>query len=332
MIMIRFLVFLYNPNEERPQRLAVVTPPFTSPSTVKILLKTAKFEKQESLVVSGEKDSLEKLVSQVERLDLTDWLAIEEWQPLKEKITKLVESIEGLSVFDTSDDDSIVFGDEKEEVTASKNYPKDLPQGQEPLWDDVKEKYSHLLKGDKDKKEAILRKLYSETAKRYGMVPFSYMNIDSKKKFLIAILETGEKKAHTFLDKITKYLLSEKLIKRATGLKFDGNEPCPNKHSTHRLCHTLTWTLAKEKTWLDLLKYLTLKEAFNPLGPKLLVLKVNQNTEIEIYRNTDDKVTVSIVHNLSQKDLEALLGAEVSNPSRELNRLGKLWQEKGAIG
>jgi len=328
-ISLRFLVFFYDPKEERPNRLAVVTPLFTSPSAVKALMKTAKFENRSSLVVTGEKDNLEKLVSKVERLDVTDWLKLEDWDSIKSQLVSVVEGIEGLSVFETPDDESIVFGDEK--ITAKTAYPPDLPKGQEEIWDDVREKYKNLLKGNKDYREAVLRKLYNETAQRLGLVPFTFTSSNSEKKDLLVLLESGEKRAHDLLKKVARHALSEGVLKRVTNSKFSHSEVCHTKMSGFKLCHSLTWTLGTEKSWRDLVKFLTLKEAFHQVGPHLLTIKINAKTEIDIYDTKDQKVSVTIAHTLSQSDVRTLVGTEVSNPVRELNRLGRKWHEQGKI-
>jgi hypothetical protein len=124
MIAIRFLIFFYDQKEDRSHRLAAVTPLFSSPSAIKTLMKTAKFEGRPSLVVTGEKEHLEKLVKKVERLDVTDWLAIDTWEPLKENLIKTVESLEGLSVYEPTDEQLVVG---KEEVLAGKKYPPTFP-------------------------------------------------------------------------------------------------------------------------------------------------------------------------------------------------------------
>lgn len=106
----RFLVFFFDPKKERPDRLAAVSPLFTTPSAINILVKTAKFGECESLVVTGEKGDIARLVTKVERLDVTDWMHLEKWDLIRKQITDLVESIEGLSVFDLPKSESIVLG------------------------------------------------------------------------------------------------------------------------------------------------------------------------------------------------------------------------------
>lgn len=329
MICIRFLVFFYDEKEDRHHRLAAVTPLFSSPSAVKTLMKTAKFDSRPALVVTGEKNQLEKLVKQVERLDVTEWLAIETWEPLKEKLTETVNSLEGLSVYEAGGDEQIVLG---QVVVAAKKYPVDLPPENQNLWDEIYKLYRPKIKGDEDHKAAVHRRLYTEIAKKKGLVPWTLIPQAEKRQEIIDKLVEGEAKAHTLIAKLVRHATSEGLIKKAKSVQFQGADQDSQGISRYCLVHTLCWTLTQDDKWRSLVDYLLKKEAFHQVGPRMLKIKINQLTDLEIYgANFEKTVTLQICHRLTEAQTIDLIGVQVSNPIRELNRMGQLWHDKGVF-
>ena len=326
---IRFLIFFYDAKEDRHHRLAAVTPLFSSPSAIKTLMKTAKFVGRPSLVVTGSKEQLEILISKVERLDVTDWLKLEEWSEIEAQLKSTVQSIEGLSVYETyrDDDEQVVFGDE---IVLGKYYPTDLPAQNRSLWDSVYDTYKKLMKGDEDTKAAIHRRLYTEIAHRQGVVPWVSFKPNGHRSELVEKLVSGEAKASALLEKLARHSISEGHVKSAKSVKFYGADKDHEGHSVFNLTHEVVWTLAKNASWKDLVKYLLGKEAFNVLGPRMLTLSVNQVTDVEIYgSDTENKVVIHIVHPLTHSQIVDLVGADLPDPVKELNRIGRLWHEKG---
>jgi hypothetical protein len=149
------------------------------------------------------------------------------------------------------------------------------------------------------------------------------------KEDLVKKLEEGEAKAHEILERLLRHAVSEGLVKKAQGVKYLGAEEDNSGVSRLMMAHGLTWVLSDSTSWKNLADYLVKKEAFNRHGLKMISLKINPLTDLEIYgENGTPTASVFIYHRLTQAQASDLLG-DVSNPVRELNRLGKMWHELG---
>ena len=193
MISIKYQLFFFDPSQNRENRLVAIQPLFHSPSAIKILLKTAKFEDKDAIVYSGRNDDLEELLKNVARLDTTEWLDFG-FDEISKAIDDMAKDL-GISRFklEIHDGDEQVLGDPPEldegegdkmlvEGLAKKDmYPIDIPEKSRWLWDDIKKNWRSEIKKrsgkDLDKKEAVLRILYTHSAAKLGIVPFSFTTI-----------------------------------------------------------------------------------------------------------------------------------------------------------
>jgi len=254
-ITIKYQVFFFDPAQNRENQLQAIQPIFHTPSAIKVLMKTAKFEDKQMFVFSGLEEDLLQFVQKVERLDVTDWLD-KDGDGIAVEMDKLSENFK-VSRFELNNnpeyDDEQVLGDPPEdEVTAAKKrkgrYPADVPERSKDIWDNITKSYSRVINKscgkDKDKKLAGQRILYYQAARRLGIVPYSKMsdqlNIDKSK--MIDDIESGEKKASKTISRWERHLKSDGTLKRAKAIKYLCSE-FENTTSRYYIAHAIEWIL-----------------------------------------------------------------------------------------
>jgi len=136
-LMVKYQLFLLDPNAEKQNMLISIDPPFNFPTAVDQVMKTSKFEKLQGLVVIGLEEPIDEYLKQVERLDVTDWLDYD-CEQRKAAMKELAEKL-NLTCSEKlrePDSEEMVYGEE--EITAKKyDTPIDLPEANREIWDAV---------------------------------------------------------------------------------------------------------------------------------------------------------------------------------------------------
>lgn len=339
MITIKYQVFFFDPAQNRENQLQAIQPIFHTPSAIKVLMKTAKFEDKQMFVFSGLEEDLLQFVQKVERLDVTDWLD-KDGDGIAVEMDKLSENFK-VSRFELNNnpeyDDEQVLGDPPEdEVTAAKKrkgrYPADVPERSKDIWDNITKSYSRVINKscgkDKDKKLAGQRILYYQAARRLGIVPYSKMsdqlNIDKSK--MIDDIESGEKKASKTISRWERHLKSDGTLKRAKAIKYLCSE-FENTTSRYYIAHAIEWILNTD--WRTLAEYFKKGYGFQVMSKDHLTLQINRLTRLEVI-NEHPSVYLYISHVMTPSQATVLTGEDdMQKIIKKLHKYSLSWYKKG---
>jgi len=338
MIAIKYLMLFFDPNQNRENQLAAIQPLFHSPSAIKVLLKTAKFEGKQSLVYSGMEEALEDLLKQVARSDTTDWLDFD-FDRLAEAIDSLAKDLD-LTKFEFSDNDTdeIVLGDPPDQETtmniveaAKKDlYPTDIPEKCHWLWDDVKQNFRGEIKKragkDPDKKEAVQRILYANSALKMGLIPYSFTTttqVNDARDILCQEIEQGEEKASELIETWERHLKSDGTLKRTKAIRYLGSE-FEETSSRYYIAHTVEWTMGID--WKALSDYLKKNHGFHVVSKDHLSMPINKLTKLEVIQDEGDKVALYVSHVLTPQQASTLTAKEdTKSIIKMLHKYSTLW-------
>lgn len=345
MISIRYQLFFYNPNENRERRLNAIQPFFNSPSAIRVLLKTAKFEGKQALVYSGLEDALGDLLKQVERLDMTDWLDYD-FDEISKGIDALAEKL-GIARFEITTDsmEEQVLGDppmmmetDKQAVEAAKKkkieYPTDIPEKNHWLWDDIKKNYRGVIRArggkDQDRKEAVHRILYTNSALRLGMIPFSFTTktqVNDARDVLSQDIESGEAKASEFIETWERHLKSDGTLKKTKVIRYLGSE-YEETSSRYYIAHVVEWSLSSD--WKSVFDYLTKNHGFHVISKDHLSMTINRLTKLEVIQDEGDKIAIYISHVFTPHQAATLTGKDEKNAIiKMMHKYSTLWYKEG---
>lgn len=342
MISIRYFLLFFDPSQNRENQLNAVQPFFNSPSAIKVLMKTAKFEGKQALVYSGLEDALEDLLKKIARADTTDWLDFD-FDKIAEGIDAFAKDL-GLSKFElaSSDEDKQVLGDPPEQETemlkvegAKKDlYPNDIPEKGYWLWDDVKKNFKGEIRKragkDPDKKEAVHRILYTNSALKLGLIPFSFSTktqVNDAKDILCQDIANGEEKASALIETWERHLKSDGTLKRTKAIKYLGSE-YEETSSRYYIAHTVEWTMGID--WKTLSDYLKKNHGFHVLSKDHLSMTINRLTKLEVIQDEGDKVALYISHVLTPQQAATLTAKEdKASIIKMLHKYATLWYKNG---
>jgi len=335
MMFMRYLVFFFEPDQSRENQLCAIQPLFNNPSAVKVLLKTARFEDKAALVYVGTEESLEILLKKTARLDLTDWLDFD-FSQIKKALDFLAEELE-ISVF-TDQDEEIVVGDPPvvniEAAAKNISYPPDIPEKNHWLWDDVKKNYRREINTragkDKDKKEAIQRILYFNSALKLNLIPFSFntaTQINDARDVLAQDIEQGEEQASQIINTWERHLKSDGTLKKTKAIRYLGSDH-EEKSSRYYIAHAVEWTLDAE--WKTLCDYLNKNHGFHVLSKDHLTMTINRLTKLEVIQEDGNKVAIYISHVFTPSQA-ATLTSKVRKDDivKMLHKYTTLWYKTG---
>jgi len=348
-------MFLFDPKAEKPNMLTAIDPPFTTPSAVDSILKTAKFEKLVPLTVIGLEVQIDELLKKVERLDVTEWLDhdCEARQAALKKLCIELHLDCKESLKDNNDND-LVLGDEvniPEEITAKAAlpYPVDLPSGNKDLWDAVAKNddyltgWAMLKRAGKDKDKVVsmayYRNCYEKFAVKMQKLPWNAITktaISDLRSKIKGYIIQGEEKAAKLLEELEDHLLHAGLIHKVRNQRFHGVGRHPD--SNHfLLTHEVPWVLKPgEHSWGAITSFIKRefkKHAFREGKNKISTRLDNTGTvpaEIEIVKNSEDELSIYIHHFLTEH-LAASLTQETDSDriNKMLMRYAKAWYTKG---
>lgn len=344
MIAIKYQLFFFDASQNRENQLNAIQPLFHSPSAIKVLLKTAKFEGKDAIVYSGMEENLEDFLKQVARADTTDWLDFD-FDQIKEAMDALASDV-GATRFDIqiADGDEQVLGDPpdlestmlKVEGAKKTGYPPDIPEKNFWLWDDVKKNYrSEINKRggkDLDKKEATLRILYYNSALKLNLLPFSFTTmtqVNDARDTLCRDIEQGEDKASELIETWERHLKSDGTLKKTKAIKYLGSE-FESTSSRYYIAHAVEWTLGVE--WKTLNEYLTKNHGFHVISKDHLSMTLNRLTKLEIIQDEGDKANVYISHVLTPQQAATLTKREDNaGIVKMLHKYATLWYKTGSF-
>lgn len=343
MISIKYQLFFFDPSQNRENQLNAIQPLFHSPSAIKTLLKTAKFEKKDAIVYSGMEDDLEDLLKNVARADTTDWLDFD-FDKIKEALDAMASEM-GLTRFDITIDnsDEQVLGDPPEmemlkvEGAAKKNaYPPDIPDKNYWLWDDIKKHYrSEITRRsgrDLDKKEAIQRILYYNSALKMNLLPFSFntvTQVNDARDVICQDIIQGEDKASDLIETWERHLKSDGTLKRTKAIRYLGSE-FEETSSRYYIAHAVEWTLGVD--WKTLCDYLKKNHGFHVLSKDHLSMTLNRITKLEIIQDEDQKAAIYVSHVFTPQQAATLTGKEQKDAIvKMLHKYSTLWYKNGAF-
>jgi hypothetical protein len=336
MFAIRYLIFFFDPSQNRESQLSAVQPLFNSPSAASALLKTAKFEGKSYLIYTGTEDDLNDLVKKVARFDMTDWLDFD-FAKLETALTALAKEL-GLSKFEINTEESQVLGDPPDRVegAAKSSYPTDIPERNYWLWDEIKKNYRSEIKNragkDPDKKEAVQRILYFNSALKLNLMPFSFntvTQVNDARDVLTQDIERGEEDASKLITTWERHLKSDGTLKRTKAIKYLGSE-FEETSSRYYLAHAVEWTLGVD--WKTLGDYLKKNHGFHVLSKDHLALTINRLTKLEVIQDEGDKVSIYISHVLTPSQAATLTGKEGKEAIvKMLHKYATLWYKTGSF-
>ena len=342
MLAIRYQLFMFDPSQNRENQLSAIQPFFNSPSAVKTLMKTAKFEKKNVFIYSGEEQALEDLLKKAARLDTTDWLDFD-LTKIEQALDSLAEEL-GLSRFnDTLEDDNQVLGDPPEgeeshmilvEAAKKVDYPPDIDDKNHWLWDDIKKNYRKEISKrggrDKDKKEAVQRILYHNSAMKLGIVPFSFhtvTQVNDARDELCNDIVNGEDKASSLIEVWERHLKSDGTLKKTKAMKYLGSE-FEKTSSRYYIAHAVEWTLNDD--WKTLSDYLKKNHGFHVLSRDHLSMTINRLTKLEVIQDSDNKVGIYISHVFTPHQAATLTGKDDQVAIvKMLHKYSNAWYKKG---
>jgi hypothetical protein len=343
MISIRYQLFFFDPSQNRENQLNAVQPLFNSPASVKVLLKTAKFEGKQSLIYSGLEQSLEDLLKKVARADTTDWLDYD-FDKISQAIDNIAKEL-GCTKFELEihDGDEQVLGDPPDDeetpmqlVEAAKKdmYPTDIPEKNYWIWDDVKKNYRGEVRSrggkDPDLKEAIIRILYANTANKLGYVPYSFQTktqVNDAREILRQDIEQGEEKASDFIELWERHLKSDGTLKKTKAIRYLGSE-YEEKASRYYIAHAIEWTLGID--WKVLGDYLKKNHGFHVMARDHLSMTINRLTKLEVIQDEGDKVSIYISHVLTPQQAATLTAkSDQAAIVKMLHKYSTLWYKTG---
>jgi len=344
MLAIKYLLFFFDPSQNRENQLNAIQPLFNSPSAIKVILKTAKFDGMNALVYSGMEDNVEDLLKKIARADTTDWLDFD-FDQIKEAIDAMASEL-GVTRFDVkiSDDDTEqVLGDPPEmeftmtsvEGAAKKTaYPPDIPEKNYWLWDDVKKNYRSEItrRGgkDQDKKEAAHRILYYNSAIKLGLLPFSFTTVtqvNDARDVLAKDIEQGEEKASELIEMWERHLKSDGTLRRTKAIKYLGSE-FEETSSRYYIAHAVEWTLGID--WKTLSEYLKKNHGFHVMSKDHMSLTINRITKLEIIQDEGDKANIYISHVFTPQQAATLTGKSNTNDIvKMLHKYSTSWYKTG---
>ena len=345
MISIRYQLFFFDPSQNRENQLNAIQPFFNSPSAIKVLLKTAKFEGKQALVYSGMEDALEDLLKKVARADTTDWLDFD-FDKIAKEIDTLAKDL-GLSRFELTfgdNDDQQVLGDPPERETemlkvegAKKDlYPTDIPEKGYWLWDDVKKNFKGEIRRrggrDQDTKEAVHRILYTNTALKLGLIPFSFTTktqVNDARDVLCQDIATGEEKASDLIETWERHLKSDGTLKRTKAIKYLGSD-YEETSSRYYIAHQVEWTLGID--WKTLGDYLKKNHGFHVISKDHLSMTINRLTKLEIIQDEGDRVAIYVSHVFTPQQAATLTAKEDKAAIiKMLHKYSTLWYKVGTF-
>jgi len=342
MIAIKFQLFFFDPSQNRENQLMAIQPLFHSPSAIKILLKTAKFEGKDAIVYSGREDDLEELIKKVARLDTTDWLDYD-----FDKLSKAIDGVAtdlGLAKFNVEihDNDEQVLGDppdlEEEKMLvegANKNaYPVDIPDKNYWLWDDVKKNYRNEVKKragkDPDKKEAVQRILYTNSALKLGFIPFSFTTVtktNDARDEICKDIEQGEDKASDLVATWERHLKSDGTLKRTKAIRYLGSE-FEETSSRYYIAHVVEWTLGVD--WRTLGDYLKKNHGFQVISKDHFSITINRLTKLEVIQDESSKVSIYVSHVFTPHQAATLTGkSDKDSIVKMMHKYSTIWYKTG---
>ena len=337
MISLRYQVFFIDAKQEKPNQLIAVTPTFSSPAAVEALMRTLKFEDKKALIVIGDKETIEKMLDRIQRLDVVDWGDYNPDQRAKAVINLAKEL--GLEIKEdqlkgADEGDHQVLGLDPVSVTAAKiNFPPDLPKQNHPLWEDVFEKYRPEIKAGKteEEREAIHRIIYKAVALRLNVIPWNQANVNRVAQQREAIrneLSRGEDRAAKMVERLCKWLLSEDMIKKPRAQRhFDTDFNTVG--SKYEITHVVG--AKTKKFWEDISKWLLNKESFSRKTKTCLTMGVDHTTRIDVESEGED-IGFYIVHTMTPQ--QAMLLTQETDENgvlKKLNKLLKIWYKVGEI-
>ena len=343
MLSIKYQIFFFDSSQNRESQLNAIHPLFHSPSAIKVLLKTAKFEQKDALVYSGMEDALEDLLKKVGRADTTDWLDFD-FDQIKEAIDALAQEL-GLARFDITIDDSDeqVLGDppememiKVEGATKKNSYPPDIPEKNYWLWDDVKKHYrSEITRRsgrDLDKKEAIQRILYYNSALKLNLLPFSFntvTQVNDARDVICQDIIQGEDKASDLIETWERHLKSDGTLKRTKAIRYLGSE-FEETSSRYYIAHAVEWTLGVD--WKTLCDYLKKNHGFHVLSKDHLSMTLNRLTKLEVIQDEGQKAALYVSHVFTPQQAATLTGKDQKEAIvKMLHKYSTLWYKNGAF-
>ena len=345
MIAIKYMLFFFDPSQNRENQLNAIQPLFHSPSAIKVLLKTAKFEGKQALVYSGMEDALEDLLKKIARADTTDWLDFD--------FDKIAEAIDALAkdlgcakfAFVHNDDDEQVLGDPPdtdEETTmnivegAKKDaaYPPDVSEKNYWLWDEVKKNWRSEIRKragrDADQKEAVTRILYVNSALKLNLIPYSFTTVtqvNDARDVLCKDIEDGEEKASDLIETWERHLKSDGTLKRTRAIKYLGSE-FEETSSRYYIAHVVEWTVGSD--WKILSDYLKKNHGFHVLSRDHLSMTINRITKLEVIQDEGDKVSIYVSHVFTPQQAATLTAKDDKDTIvKMLHKYSTLWYKSG---
>jgi hypothetical protein len=344
MISIKYQLLFFDPSQNRENQLSAIQPFFNSPSAVKVLLKTARFEGKDALVYSGQEDLLEEMLKNIARLDTTDWLDFD-FDKLAQAIDDLAKEL-GIAKFEikqNDDDEQQVLGDPPDEeesvmkieaLTKSSAYPSDIPDKNYWLWDDIKKNYRSEIRKragrDPDKKEAVQRILYANSALKLNLLPFSFSKtteVNDARDVLCHDIEEGEERASDLIETWERHLKSDGTLKRTKAIKYLGSE-FEETSSRYYIAHAVEWTLGTD--WKSLSDYLKKNHGFHVLSKDHLSMALNKLTKLEVIQDEGDTVSIYVSHVFTPSQAATLTAkSEKEAIVKMLHKYSNLWYKNG---
>lgn len=350
MIAVRYQLLFLCPKAEKSQQLIAIEPLFTSPSAVDAQMKTARWEDKIPVVVVGLQPALDNFLKKLERADAIDW-ADYELEERKVAVIDLAKSM-GLSCYEklrTSEFDNMVLGDEVAVSVEAKTkipYPPDLPHGNKDIWDairtgeDFKEGMDFLKKAGKHKDEELVTAAYRNFYEMYcellGRLPWVYMDetkLKDKRNQLKGMLIQGEEKGSMLVEELENHLLWADIIAKTRAQKFNSVIRHP-QNNRYVLVHEVPWVMHPGKhTWKTLTTFLIRemgkKHAFKESREKITT-QVDISTELEIRKESEDKVMVFINQYLNEPQAKILTREEDHDKIvKRLTTYMKKWYSAG---
>lgn len=339
MILMYHLLLAFDPSQNRENQLNAIQPLFNSPSAIKVLMKTSKFEGMNFLAYTATEDKLNEFLQRVERLDVTDWLSFD-FPKLKEVLNKLAADM-GISVI-SLDNDTIVLGDPPDKIegaVAKKkkkklSYPPDIPEKNYWLWDDVKKGYRSVISKrggrDPDTKEAITRILYYNSAVKLNVLPFSFntmTQITDARIELAKDIEDGEDKASSLIEVWERHLKSDGTLKKTKSIKYLGSD-FKSISSRFYIAHVVEWTVSSD--WKTLSDYLKKNHGFHSISKDHLSININRITQLEVIYEGGNKVSIYISHVLTPHQAATLTGKDKDDAIvKMLHKYATQWYKNG---
>jgi len=347
MIAVKYQVFFFDPAQNREGQLTAIQPMFHSPSAIKALLKTVKYEEKRAIVFSGREEDIEKFIQLVQRKDTTDWLSLD-GDGLEKAMSEEADTM-GLTKFEEeSGDEKQVLGDppfngdDRLAVEAARkrkldSYPPDVPVKNHWLWDDIGLHFRKAIRRcgkDTDLQEASRRILYQAAAQKLGIIPFSHTTVQREQDLrseLCKDIEEGHEKAVELVDTWERHLKSEGILKKTKAIKYLGSD-FEEKVSRYYIAHHIEWELSPDLEWKNLYDYLTRNHALQVMAKDHLSMNVNKLTKLEIIQDSDSIISLYISHVFTPHQATTLTGKTAdTDVVKVLNKYSKLWYKTGTF-